>query len=50
MEVVRFVRQPKRANEFKLKIWVNKRDGQPVRVINVMKSEVGAQLDTYPVN
>ena len=50
MEVVRFVRQPKKANEFKLEIWVNKKDGQPVRVINVMNPEVGVQLDTYPVN
>ena len=50
MDVVRFVRQPKKANEFKLEIWVNKKDGRPVRVINVMNPEVGVQLDTYPVN
>jgi hypothetical protein len=50
MDVVRFVRQSKKANEFNLEIWVNKKDGQPVRVIRVMNPEVGVQIDTYPVN
>lgn len=49
IEVVRFVRQPKSANDFKLEIWVNKKDGRPVRMVNVMNPEVGVQLDTYPV-